>query len=524
MKKITSLLALLMVLMTYAQDNYSIKNLEVNTKYSDFGVSYYGNNAVFASSKKNDNKSHRNWVNGQRYLDLYTGVFDESGEIDESQPFSKKLNTKYHESNAAFTNDLKTVYFTRNNYYADEMVQDSTGYNNLMLYRAKINENGYWMQITPLPFNNRHYSVGHPSLSQDNKTLYFTSDMPGTSGHSDIFKVSINEDETFGSPINMGEQVNSEGSEMFPFVTDDGNLYFSSDRPGGEGGLDVYIVPIENHRVMPINIGKPINSTVDDFAFIIDAHKRTGYFSSNRETGKGDDDIYYFKELKAPYIPCSQEISGIVKDKSNDALLPNSNVYLFKGQQIIDSLVVGNNAKFTFSNLNCGEVYMLTGTKNHYTKDKKMFSTKINSDVDLEVDLSLAPDIVEIAQTESIDKCQYALDDINTIYFDLDKYAIRPDAEVELNKIVAVMNECTDIKIEARSHTDSRASNEYNITLSQNRAQSTVDYIVSKGISKERIKAKGFGENNLLNKCSDGVKCSNEEHQINRRTEFVIAR
>ncbi len=525
MKKIILSIVFLSVGYVYGQDNYRIKNLDVNTKYSDFGVSYYGESeAIYASSKPQDNKSRRNWTNGQPYLDLYRGAIDGTGEIIDSAPFSEKIDTKYHESNAVFTKDLKTVYFTRNNYFEGRYGKDSLGWNNLKLFRADVGENGDWVNIMPMPFNDDNYSVGHPALSPDEKTLYFISDMPGSMGQTDIFSTSINADGSYGSPMNLGSQVNTFGKEMFPYVSRKGNLYFSSDGRGGQGGLDIYVVPLNNRTVAPLNLGSPINSAKDDFSFIINNDKKNGYFSSNREGGKGDDDIYYFDELNAPQMKCTQVIAGTVRDKSNGALLPGSLVTLYKGGEKLESIVVGADAAFSFPKMDCATSYKVVGEKEYYKGAEEMVNTTEEADLELGLTLSLAPDKDAIAGTEALDRCQYALDNINTIYFDLDKYYIRPDAAIELEKVVKVMNRCKDIKIEARSHTDSRASDKYNEKLSQNRAQSTVDYIISRGIAADRLQAKGFGETQLVNRCSNGVKCSEAEHQDNRRTEFVIVR
>jgi outer membrane protein OmpA-like peptidoglycan-associated protein len=508
----------------YGQENYRVKNLGVNTKYSDFGTSFYQGDAIFASARPQDNESRRDWTNGQPYLDLYRGAIAGDGEIMDPTNFSEDLDTRYHESNAIFTKDGKTVYFTRNNYYMDRYGKDTMGWNNLKLFRADVGDNGAWINEMPLPFNDDNYSVGHPALSPDERTLYFTSDMPGSMGATDIFKVSVS-GESYGSPINLGSQVNTYGKEMFPYVTQSGKLYFSSDSRGGNGGLDVYMVPTNNQSVAAINLGSPINTASDDFAFIIDEQKRRGYFSSNRAGGKGDDDIYYFDELNAPKeAACSQRIAGVVRDKQSGALLPHSLVSLYQNGKKVESVMTGSDASFAFSKVDCDASYRVTGEKEYYQGDEKTLTTTNEADLELGMDLSLTPDAKAVAATEEVDRCQYMLDDINTIYFDLDKYYIRADAAIELEKIVKTLKKCPQVTIEARSHTDSRASHGYNETLSQNRAQSTVDYIISRGIMSNRLSAKGFGETQLLNRCSDGVNCSEGEHQVNRRTEFVIVR
>ena len=524
MKNILTIVIFLTVGYVYGQDNYNIKNLEVNTEYSDFGVSYYGGDAIYASSKKDNNKSRKNWTNGQPYLELYRGAIDGTGEIIDSDAFSDNLSTKYHESNAIFTKDLKTVYFTRNNYFENHYGKDSIGWNNLKMYRADVADGGEWSNIMPMPFNDDNYSVGHPALSNDERTLYFTSDMPGSMGETDIFKVSVNSDGSYGAPMNMGSQINTFGKEMFPYVSKKGNLYFSSDSRGGLGGLDVYVVPLNNATVEPLNLGTPINSNLDDFSFIIDNDKNTGYFSSNRSGGHGDDDIYYFTELNAPEVKCAQVIAGTVRDKSNGALLPGALVVLYKGGEKLESVVVGADARFSFPKMDCSTSYRVTGDKDMYEGAEETVTTTTESDLELGLDLNLNPDAKGIAANTAVDRCQYALDNINTIYFDLDKYYIRPDAAIELEKIVRTMKRCPEIKVVAGSHTDMRASHAYNDTLSQNRAQSTVDYIVSRGIDAARITPQGYGETQLVNHCADGVKCSEAEHQVNRRTEFVIVR
>ncbi len=533
MKKIILALVFLSVGYVYGQDNYQIKNLKVNTKYSDFGVSYYGKKAVYASSKPQNNKSRKNWTNGQPYLDLYKGLITSSGEIVDSKPFSDKIDTKYHESNAIFTKDLKTVYFTRNNYYNGKYGKDRKGWNNLKLFRATITKSGDWTNITPMPFNDDNYSVGHPALSPDEQTLYFVSDMPGSMGGTDIYKVSINSNGSYGTPINLGSKINTDGKEMFPYVSKKGNLYFSSDGRGGLGGLDVFVVPLNSKKARPKNLGFPINSPKDDFAFVINDDKKNGYFSSNREGGKGDDDIYYFKQLNGDDLACSQVISGTVRDKQNGALIPGAMVSLYKGSVKLESVIVGPDARFSFPNMDCGTNYKVVGEKSNYNKSEESITTTEEIGLELGLDLSLQPKANSGAisttqyqphNNEYFDRCQYALDNINTIYFDLDKHYIRPDAALELEKVVKVMKRCSDIKVEVRSHTDSRASDRYNMILSQKRAKSTVDYIVSRGISRDRLTAKGYGETQLLNRCSNGVKCSEAEHQVNRRTEFIIER
>lgn len=518
MKKIIVLLVLATFFRAYGQENYVIKNLDVNTQYSDFGVSFYGDEVVFASSRPKDNESKRNWTNGQPYLDLYRGGVTPKGDIINPSNFSDIIDTKFHESNTAFTKDGKTVYFSRNNYFRDKLRKDSLGWSNIQLYRADIDEKGKWVNIRPLPFNNDDYSVGLPALSPDEKTLYFASDMPGTMGKTDIFKVSVDGD-TYGNPLNLGPQVNTEDREMFPFVADDGLLYFSSDRNGGKGDLDVYVIPTDLDKEC-LNLGFPINSNSDDFCFVIDDAKKSGFFSSNRNGGKGDDDIYYLEELIAPYSACKQEIAGMVKDVKTGLLLPGTTVVLYKNGEKVESVTVGNDAVYSFKGLECDTKYKITADKDLFEGGSLEITTG-GQDGDVKKgDFNLQAEEPQVV----IDICQQALNSIENIYFDLDESYIRPDAAQELDKIAGILNQCKEVNVDIRSYTDARASFDYNLTLSQNRATSTLNYLVSKGILKDRLTAKGYGETQLVNRCSDNVPCSESEHQQNRRSEFIIVK
>ena len=530
MKRNTILLAIFMLSVGYmlAQDTerYTIKNLGVNNELSNFGTTYYGEGKIIYASPRKASVVIKNlWKpNEQPYLDLFIGDINEDGEITNIEKLNKDVNTRYHEAEVAYTNDLQTVYFTRDNYYDKDLRKDSEGITHLALFKAEVISSGEWTNVVEMPFNNPNYSVGHPTLSADNKTLYFVSDIPGGFGQTDIFKVSINQDGTYGTPINLGSQVNTAGREMFPFMADNNVLYYSSDRAGGMGNLDVYAVRLDG-KSEPINLGMPINSFNDDFAFLKRKGDDYGYFSSNRAGGKGDDDIYYFKELLPLPMPCNQLAEGIVTDKSTGRRIPGALVLLFDSSgKEIDSQIVKEDARFTFD-IDCESNYKVVGSKQNYSEDTKEFTSNSELELGLNLDLSITKEekTEDVAKVE-YDRCQEALDNINNIYFDLDKSYIRADAASELDKVVKIMKRCKNIKVEASSHTDSRASDKYNEALSQRRAQATVDYITKVGgISPERITAIGYGETRLRNRCSDGVKCSEPEHQMNRRTQFDIS-
>ena len=321
LRKIAILFILLFTIIVKGQvENYTIKNIKVNNRLSNFGTTFYGENkVVYASPKKKSFIIRNVWEgNNQPFLDLFVGDIAEDGELINVKKFSDKLNTRYHEADVAFTKDKKTVYFSRNNYYDKKLTRDSTGTGLIQLYRAKIDENGAWVNVEPMPFNNDEYQTGHPTLSADEKTLYFISDMPGGFGREDVYKASIAKDGTLGEPVNMGAKINTAEREMFASISGNDELYFSSDgRDDGLGALDIYVSKISETGDItePLNLGAPINSDQDDFAFILNYESRRGYFSSNRDGGKGDDDIYSFKTLQLEEIPTSTNaISGIVTE------------------------------------------------------------------------------------------------------------------------------------------------------------------------------------------------------------------
>ena len=495
---------------------YTIKNLEINTKNSDFGTAFLGKDKIiFAAPKEGTTIIRETWKeNDQNFLDLYTGLITDDRQVIDKRKMPGDVNTKYHEAGVAVTKDLKTIYFTANNYYEKKFLTDSSGVNNLQMFRASLGIDGKWTLKEKMPFNHVDYSIGHPALSHDDKQLYFVSDMPGGMGETDIYVVDINDDGSFGVPRNLGNKINSYKREMFPYIGKDNILYFSSDGHGGHGELDIFASKIYDNTVSePLNLEMPINSEADDFAFIIDDMKDRGFFSSNREEGKGDDDIYSFLALPGLYIHCIHEVRGVVRSQSTGQPLPGATVELRDHAGEVLETVTASSVDATYS-LNksvCDSTFVVVGMHKGYLNDEETINTVNDTGADaLVLDLNLPDQFVSNKVN------------INTIYFDFDKSNIRPDAAKELDKVVQVMNAYPKLTIEAGSHTDSRASDAYNMKLSERRAKSTVDYIVSKGIDASRIIYKGYGETQLVNKCANGVKCSKEEHQANRRTEFKI--
>lgn len=496
---------------------YTIENAGVNSEYSDYGPAYMGTKVVFASARDTGNFSKRKhtWT-GQNFTNLYGADLTEDGALGKVDKYGKKLNSRFHESTLAFTKDGKTVYFTRNN-FLDKRGYDGQKVTLLKIYKATLVEDK-WTDITELPFNSDNFQTAHPALSPDGKTMYFASDREGSIGKSDIFKVKINEDGSFGEPINLGPTVNTEGRETFPFVTAKNELYFASDGQPGIGGLDIFIAQIKEDGSIKeaLNIGEEANSPKDDFALIINTDNNKGFLSSNRDGGNGSDDIYKFVEKKP--IWCKQILFGVITDE--DTKLPLANVKVTLSDEKfnkIKEVITDATGKYEFTEVECGTKYYVKAELEDYTtKEPAVMLKDENGETELNIEIKTTKCVVKIG--DDLANCFK----INLIYFDLDKWNIRPDAAVDLAKLLDVLEKNPTMKINIRSHTDSRASFAYNDKLSKNRAKSTKEWLIKKGIDASRLASEGLGETQLVNKCADNVQCTEEEHQLNRRSEFII--
>jgi len=496
-------------------DKYVVEKAEINTSNSDFGPAFYLNNLVFASAMDTvvDGKPRLHEWNNQPFLNLYMAEMSEEGKLFNVEKLGGDITTKFHESSPVFTKDGRTVYFTRNNFIDGKKGKDKDKNIRLKVYKAiKLGEN-VWTNVEELPFNNASYSVAHPALSSDEKRLYFSSDMPGTIGQSDLWYVDILGDNSYGKPVNLGLGINTEARENFPFISSNNVLYFSTDGRAGLGGLDIYFTQL-NEQGLPTEIktlGAPINSGKDDFAFIINEEKNLGFLSSNRNGASGSvgDDIYRVNRI------CEITISGIVTDENTGALLPGSFVVVLdQDNNPVNSMTVNRDAKYSF-NLDCDKQYTIRATKDLYEPTEKIVSTpKESSSINLPLELKPS----DPCPPNDLG-CRLSL---QPIYFDFDRYNIRPDAAIELAKILAALREYPELIIHIESHTDSRGSDSYNELLSERRAQSTLEWLISKGITRNRLTAKGYGEGRLINECSNGVECTEEAHQLNRRSMFII--
>jgi outer membrane protein OmpA-like peptidoglycan-associated protein/tetratricopeptide (TPR) repeat protein len=496
---------------------FEIADAGINSRYSDYGSSFLDNKLVFASARDTGGiaKVKFKWTN-RSFTNLYSVELKADGSVGTPERFERKINSKFNESTPVFTKDRTTMYFTRNNFLNGTKGKDDKRITLLKLYKASYVDDK-WTDIIELPFNSDQYSVAHPALSVDEKKLYFAADMPGTLGQSDLYSVTINSDGSFGTPENLGAAINTEGRETFPFISGDNELYFASDGRPGLGGLDVFVSTIKSDSTFGEvqNIGAPINTKQDDFGFLLDSKNRTGFFSSNRDGGNGYDDIYRFSETRK--LVCEQVLSGTIVDDETNVVLGNAKVNLLDDQfQIIGEVVTGADGKYNFK-VNCGKKYYVRAARQDYeTKEVVITIDKITGKTDLTLALTKA--ICKVAVGDDLAKCF----GIKMIYFDLDKSFVRKEAAFELEKILDVMKQHPEMKIDVRSHTDSRQTRAYNEKLSDRRAKATIAWLVKNGIAADRLTGKGYGETQLVNQCADDVKCSEEEHQANRRSEFII--
>jgi outer membrane protein OmpA-like peptidoglycan-associated protein/tetratricopeptide (TPR) repeat protein len=502
-----------------------IEDAGINSEYSDYGGSFYKENFVFTSARDTGGVSHvkHKWTNASFY-NLYSARVSSEGYLVDVEPLSKKVNSKFNESSAVFTRDNNTMYFTRNNFNNGKQRTDASNTTLLKLYKATKDDEGKWTNVEELPFNSNEYSCAHPALSPDDKILYFASDMPGTVGQSDIFKVAINADGSFGTPESLGGGINTEARETFPFVTDQNEIFFASDGQLGLGGLDVFSVKVYEDGTMSkvFNVGSPVNSSQDDFAYIFDSKSKFGFFSSNRQGGKGNDDIYKFVEqIPLPYN-CKQIVSGVVVDNETKEVLANAKVTLFdEDMKVISDMIANEKGEYKFEELDCEKTYFVRAEK----KDYETFETSVitgSAPGESEAKLPIGKRVKQVGVGSDLAKAF----DIKIIYFDLDKSNIRPDAALQLEKILQVMKQYPAMKVDVRSHTDCRQTAKYNQVLSDKRAKSTIDWLVKNGIAADRLTGKGYGESQLINDCDcesiNKSKCSEEEHEANRRSEFII--
>ena len=498
---------------------YTIENAGINSKYSDYGSTIVDNKLIFTSARDTGGVGQRKhaWT-GEHFTNLYAaGV---NGELSPSNPvrYDANVNSKFHEATPVFTKDGNTMYFTRNNYLDGKKGKDANKVTLLKIYKATL-VNNRWTNVTELPFNSNNFSTAHPALSPDEQTLYFVSDRPGTIGQSDLYKVAINSNGTYGEPINLGVEINTEGRETFPFVTKDNQLYFASDGHPGLGGLDVFTTKINNDGSFGEveNDGAEVNSPKDDFGYYRDSEINKGFFSSNRDGGLGSDDIYRFTSKDK----CKQILKGIVTDSATGETLAGVQLILLNKQYKVIAETTSDALGYYAFDVNCRRIYHVRANKKDYTsKETKLRTPEVTGETKL--DIQLESTICRVAVGDDLGKCF----GIKMIYFDLDKSNIRKEAALDLAKILDVLIQNPTIKLDIRSHTDCRQTAKYNMALSDRRAKATIAWLVSKGIDSSRLTGRGYGESQLINDCgcepTNASNCTEEQHQMNRRSEFII--
>jgi peptidoglycan-associated lipoprotein len=485
---------------------YTVQSSSLNSGQSNFSPVWYKEGVVFASDRNSKAKVHE-WT-GRPFLDLYFAKGTMESGYASPVALSGEVNGMYHEGPAAFNSQGDTIYFTRNNYLKRKVNKSVQEEVDLKIFQA-VKKDTSWTTLSEFPYNDKNYSTGHPTLTHDGSRMYFVSDMPGGRGGTDLYMCEKVNGE-WGKPVNLGAGINTPYNEMFPSVWNDTVLYFSSEGHMNMGGLDVFkSVNTGSGWSKAGNMGYPLNTSFDDFGIAMNDSGTGGLISSNRNSQNStQDNIYSFTVNDMRFTLEGIAVEKLSQQPLAGVLVELTNVRTGKKE----SVLTGDSGTFKFK-LDPESVYSVIGSKDSYFTNTEQVSTvgKKQSE-SMFVKLKLELERIVINKPIVLDN----------IYYDLDKYNIRADAALELDKLVQVMNDNPAISIELSSHTDSRAEDKYNDVLSQRRAEAAVNYIISKGVSASRIRAKGYGEHQLINRCGNKVKCTEEEHQQNRRTEFKV--
>ena len=492
---------------------FNLQNLDINSEYSDFGGTL-NNNKLYITSSRNTvglfdlgrwltQRINYGW-NNEPYLDIYSFDVTESGSYINEDYLDSNINTKYHEGLASFDGE-GNMYISRESFYENEYVKDAESNNITSLIGIYKISNGE-KSVVALNINSVEYSVKNPTISSDGKKIYFSSDMPGGFGNFDIYRGDIDEKGNVSNVENLGQKVNTEGQEMFPFIGNKNNLYFSSDSQLGLGGLDVYFTKeVDGKWASVRNVGIPVNSSADDFAFNMNETTGEGYVSSNRSGGKGSDDIYSIKRL----IPiCDVLLTANVMDAKTKLGISSATTSVSDKEGNIATTITSSNEGVSEFTLLCEQVGKLVVSKKGY--ESKIVEIKISNEELTSINIMLNP-VAKIIVAEKIK--------LKPIYFDFDKSNVKNEAAFELDKLVQVMNRYPKMTINIESHTDSKGSDLYNKKLSESRAETMVNYVISKGIDSSRLTYIGMGESSPIVDCTN---CSEEDDQLNRRSEFII--
>ena len=479
---------------------YDVKSSDISSDKSDFGAVLYDNSLYFASARNGARKNY-GWTD-EPFLDIYKADYNTDGTITNATTVTE-LNSKWHDGPITISADGKTAYFASESYKEKESTPKNKAANAKFsqVYLFSVTKNGdNWGSISSLPFNDTAFSNSNPSLSRDGKTLYFSSNRPSSLGGTDIWKVAINADGTYGEPQNLGNKVNTEGNETFPFIADDNKtLFFASSGKQGLGGLDIYQIDLSGGEAT--NLGKPVNTEKDDFAFTFNESKKIGFLSSNRN---GNDDIFIVNPL------CAVDVLIVVTDAKTGAILANASVSILDDKKNVIATEMSNAKGEVSYRVECDRAYVVQASKDGY--EGNTFAVTKSKGPKAKVDAALNPIDVIVTETEII---------LKPIYFEFDKSNITQEGAFELDKLVQVMKNNDKMIIMAKSHTDSRGSDNYNLSLSDRRAKSTVQYVISKGIDASRISGKGMGESEPAEVCNP---CTEAQYALNRRSEFLIVK
>ena len=482
--------------------SFDIKSIDINSDKSDFGAILQDNTIYFTSARNTKSKIY-SWTK-EPFLDIYIANLNEDGTISNILQI-KELNSKYHDGSVSISQDGSKMYFTSDSFRENSFEKDKAsklklGKNNI--FSAKF-INGKWDEITSLPFNSKDYSSGNPSISKDGKTLYFSSNRPGSVGGVDIWKVAISETGSYGTPENLGKSVNTEGNESFPFITSDNVLYFSSDAKQGLGAMDVYKIDLTTNSAAK-NLGKPVNSEKDDFAFTINENKNIAFVASNRN---GNDDIFKLIPI------CNYEVNAIVTNANSGAILAEANVSILDDQNNIISSLKSNSKGEVSYTVECEKAYTIQAIKDGFESNSFAVTASKKKGGSIKIDAALKP-ISEIITEKEVN--------LKPIFFEYNNSNITQQGAFELDKLVQIMKNNEKLIIFVKSHTDNRGTDEFNLLLSDKRVKATIQYVISNGIDPNRISGKGVGETEPKVDCKEN--CIEEAHEQNRRSEFLIVK
>jgi peptidoglycan-associated lipoprotein len=485
-------------------EQYLIINEEdINSSFSEYGLAFYKDKLIFASTRVEESDKRFDTYTGQGFSDYFEAIYDtKKDRFTKAQRSKGGLNSKFNDGTISYDEKNNIVYFMQCN------GEDGKKENCFILTTNYNESTKSWDAGKILEFEyDKKYSVGHPAIANNGNTLYFVSDMPGGQGGKDIWYIQKNALGIWSAPKNAGKKINTEGDEMFPFIYNNSLLYFSSNGHAGFGGLDIFVATITDKSFGKVqNLKKPINSNTDDFGIILKSEAQ-GWFCSNRDGGKGDDDIWQFQLLDLQI-----SATGAIVDSDNSKAISKVQVYLKGSDGSLDSALTNNKGVYTFKNLNPNVKYEVSAHKEGYFGDSKNFSTdgiKKNTVISKKTGYDLDFGLLKITKKEIT---------IPNIYYDFDKYDLNEESKNELNKLATILNETPRVEIVINSHTDEQGTDDYNFKLSEKRSQSVVNYLIQKGVDSKRLQAKGYGESQPLIKNAK----TESEHAKNRRTTFQV--